>query len=691
MTKLGRAISIFLIGSGLPAMAQAQAVSADQAGATESAQANEIIVTAQKRAESLQKTPVAITVVNNEAIVNAGVTDIRGLSKLVPAARFNVENNVSLTFLRGVGTGISTPFVAEAVGLQVNGVYHPVFASGVGLFDLQQVEVLPGPQGTLYGRAAIGGVTNIVTRRPDMNLGMDATLEGGNYDAVHFTSAANVPLSDKVAVRAALDVDRHDGFNSNGTDNKNAVGTRLSILAKPSDDLSIYVWGGYHKNNSRPSNLLFLPAGPGGLRDNDSQTNDVFNHNKVWQIAGQVDWTIGGLQISYIPGYVRNASKEYRDILGFPTPTDISGKQFSNELRFSNARSGGLDWLLAFYQFHNSNHFFYTLGQDRFGNGLRFAGTNIDTSDDTYAAFGQVTYPLTDALRVTLGGRYSWERLKADNGSETYYVDGGGNPVSATFGFRHSWERLDWKAGIEADIGRNSLLYANAQTGFNPGSFLQNYPVQGQPVKPQKMIGFTAGSKNKFGPLQANLEVFYYRYTDQIIESFDPAVGTNVYFNAPKSRMYGAELSTVWAVGPNTRINFTGAYLNAKMTEFSIGATDYSGYRLPFSPKWTALLGFEQQFPLASGAVVKFRADAAYNDGYWNTFGHNPVLRQKDFTKTDLNLSYLTASENLEIGAWVRNLEDSVVKTAAADLGPGAGAVYLEAPRTYGLRVRTQF
>lgn len=702
-------VPVAVSGQAIAQEAQADAVSADTTGNAGRAQIEEIVVTAQKRVETAQSAPVAITAVSGEMLDERGIVDIRQLSTVVPSARFNLENNVATIYIRGVGIGFSNPAVPEAVGLQVNGVYTPLFATGGQLFDVARVEVLPGPQGTLYGRSSIGGITNITTRQPILGeSNMDALLEVGNYDSVHFSGAVNLPVAEQAAVRIAMDTERRDGFNSNGTDNKNAIAGRVSFLAEPSDNLSLYLWSGYSQNKSRPSPLLYLPGSLGDVRKvpnfdestawlyppNGVDTRDVFSNNRIFQIGGQFDLTLGDVQLSYIPGYIWHKASEQRVLVGFATPVEISGKQISNELRFSNASSGKLNWLLGLYQLHYRSPFFFTFGLNTRGEGALLSGADYTTQTDQYAVFGEAKYSLTPDLRVTVGGRYSTSRVKTDDAQ--LFGAPGFPDNTAVYDFNETWKRVDWKAGVEADVGPDSLVYANVQTGFNPGSFQYTFPNQGLPSRPQKMLGFTAGSKNRFfnDSIQANLEAFYYRYKDQIIFAFDDDTGSNQAFNAPKSRMYGAELSVIWAASDNTRFNVTGAYTNAKLTEFVTDTQDYSGLSMQYTPKWTVQAGFEQTVPLASGASFKFRVDSAYNDGYWGTFDHVPGTFQKSYTKTDLNLTYYFPGERYQIGLWVRNIENEDVASQLATTGrpaPFDTIVYLEAPRTYGVRAAVNF
>lgn len=698
----------------------AQSAFAQDAGATDSQPAaaeqgseaglGDIVVTATKRSETSQRAPAAITAVNSETLVSRGLTSLGSVEKVVPAAKFAIENNETQIFIRGVGSSVGNPNIPESVATQVNGVFLPRYGTGAALFDVEQIEVLPGPQGTLYGRSAIGGVININTRRPGKDLGFEASLDKANYDATRINAGVDLPLSDTVSVRGAALFDKHDGYANNGTNNQNALAGRLSLLAKPTEDLTIFLWGGYYRAKFKPSPLQYAPfpsqgayyfpatdVGTAFVYPPNGLPNDIGRSRfRSWQFGGQIDLDLGGVTVSYIPGYLYGRDQSTRSIVGFIQINDISYKQLSNEVRFSSNSDGKLKWLIGLSQFHQSSPFFYTFGPN-------FGGADMVVKTNALAAYGEATYSVTDGVRLTAGTRVSWDKLAAENPQAFFPIF---NPVTFNFDrgiipytYSESWKRFNWKVGVEADIAPQSMLYANVQTGFNPGTFQVSAPVQGGKIDPQKMLGFTAGSKNRFldNRLQVNLELFYYRYRDQIVQAYDVGTGATQLFNAPRSRMYGAQLDTVFAITPNTRINFSAGTLNAKLTKFVAnvygGILDLGGFILPDSPKLTASAGLEQTFPLASGAAIKFRADSAYNSGYWDTFGHQPDLRQDRYTKTDVSLTYITPNENFEVSVWGRNLENEATHAAAGVTGrpfPQAGALYVEPPRTYGATVRAK-
>ena len=711
------AIAAALVTS--PAAAQTQQVEPDSSSAATRQQASEgssgvqldeIVVTAQKRSESLQKAPVAITALDSSVLSERGISDLAQVSGLVPSARFNIQNNVVQIFVRGIGSGIDLPFVAEAIAMQTNGIYTPQQMRASGLFDIERIEVLPGPQGTLYGRSAIGGVVSVVAKRPEDNFGGEASAEAGNYGTAHFSAAVNLPLSTDTSIRMAVDYNHHSAYNNNGTDTLNGLGGRLSLLSKPTEDLTIYLWGQAYRNRSRLSSAFYTSLGD-NPRDNipshDSSTAAFYppdgylidissNRQNNYLVGGQIDLTIGGVTLSWLPGYANYKEEVWRSISGFPIHHDFSGESYSNELRLSNSDSGKLDWLVGLYQFHTRDPYFYTFGVTQSGSGPNLAGNDLVSKFTTYAGFGQATYSVTDSLRLTAGGRYSYVKLSTDDAEATFPVGPNLEKGTAVYSFEDSWKRFDWKVGVEADVAPSSLVYGNVQTGFNPGAFRPDFPRQGSSVDPQKMLGFTLGTKNRLfdNKFQLNIESFYYRYTDQIIQAFNAATGNFEIFNAPRTRMYGVQLDSTLAVARDTQLRLNAAYLNAKLVRFSNESVDLSGKILPFAPKWTISGGIDHSIPLASGAEIKFSANSSFNSGYFVTFDNNPGIHQKSFTKTDLNLTYVAPDSSFDVGFFVRNLEDRDVIAAGGATGrpiPQAGAGYLDAPRTYGIRFHGNF
>src|SRR3984957_1314299 len=223
----------------------------------------EITVTAEKQSENLQKAAAEVTAIPADILIEAGITDLRQAQMVVPSVRFQAEGNNTQVFIRGVGANLDFPNVEPNVAFNFAGVYLPREATSGAFFDVQQLEILPGPQGTLYGRSAIGGTINLTPTKPGFNNDGETLLEAGNYSAVHVTVTQNIKVSDSVALRAAADYTRNSGFMVAGADSKDDPSLRLSAIINPNDRLSVYLWAQGAQKNGYHSNLVNKGTDPG--------------------------------------------------------------------------------------------------------------------------------------------------------------------------------------------------------------------------------------------------------------------------------------------------------------------------------------------------------------------------------------------------------------------------------------------
>jgi iron complex outermembrane receptor protein len=240
-----------------------------------------------------------------------------------------------------------------------------------------------------------------------------------------------------------------------------------------------------------------------------------------------------------------------------------------------------------------------------------------------------------------------------------------------------------------------------AQSGYLQGGFTQADLSSTAPhtFEPEKLIAFTAGAKNRFfgNRLQLNDEFFYYDYRDYQLQitPYDRSTGRTVFLilNVPKSRIYGDQLDLAYSVGRNTDLTASLIYLNAKITQGFATSPNYEGFQLPNAPTLTANLALEQRFPLPDGGHLGARIASTINSGYWTVFTHADFTHQDHFTKTDINFTYYAANDHWNVGAFVRNVENSATYYGS-DGGPAPGApaaTFIDAPRTYGVRAEVKF
>ncbi len=716
LPALGSAV-VYVCACGTSAFAQTTtqngSIDADTTAAAAEQPASEdgdIIVTALKQSTTLQKTPAAISVVGGEELVQRSITDIRAIGPLVPSFKTNSEGTATQIFARGVGKQVDLGNIPDAVGMVVDGLSYPQHATAVALFDVSSIQVLPGPQGTLYGSSAIGGVVNVSINRPEHNKEGSLLLEVGNYGSVHATVLQNLPVTNNWALRAGYSGNYRDGYNDNGTGNDNMTAFRLSSLFTPDDTFSFYLTALYAFDKYRQAPTIpypFLTDHPYNIMPFDPDTAIFYPPNggatdggrvefSVATLTGEIQKKFDDITVTYTSGYLRRRTPGVDDglnqlsVAGFTSFYQHNNDIINNELRINNSSSSRLSWIAGLYQYYAKNKEYYIFGPN-------LSGQDYSTIFKTYAAYGQGTFSLTDRTRLTTGLRFSKDTTRASENSSVFFPVGAFPNFSRgeiPFAFNKSWTRLNWKVGAEQDLSSTSLLYAGVQSGFNPGTFDGNPPTPARTVEPQSMIGYTVGLKNRIARrLTLNLEAFLYNYKNQIIAVPNLASGTNILVNAQRSRIYGAQLDSAFDLTDTTKLRANIGYLHARFTQFNYASGglnfDYAGNTPPFSPELTVSLGATQIFDLANGGQIEARADSYITSSYVFTFDNIPNFEQPSYHKTDLGLSWRSPNRKFEIGLWVKNLENEAT-VASAGVAPGRsypGVVYLEPPRTYGGRL----
>lgn len=682
------------------AVADDAAVPGASAGTGETA-LETITVTAQKIATDLQKTPAAITAVSGDVLVAAGAYDIRAVQNLMPSVRFQAENASTEIYIRGVGSTLDLPNIEPPTVFNFNGVYVPREGTSVGLFDIASVELLPGPQGTLYGRAALGGTVNVQFNRPAQQRETTGVLEVGNYSLVHGTLVHNQPVNDRLALRAAFDYIDHDGYQRSGADSKQDYAARLSALYQPSDAVDLYVWlHGAKKEGNSPN--LVRRGYNGGTFAGDP---NAYDHRDPWDdridpgaptgspndyenffVGAQVDWRFDGATLTYLPSYswIDWDGRYWLENIGARLTAHYN--QVTQELRLASDESARFKWLAGLYGYSVRNDgVFYSFTNTP----QPFALADIpDNRLEGYAVFGEATFPVTDALRLTAGARLSRDEREGRG------TTGLGQPYAAS----ETYDNVDWKVGAELDLARSAMLYATVQTGYQPGTYNMFPSTEGQSnlVDPAQLTAYSAGFKARFldDRLQVNDEVFYYEYEDLLVQSFDFNQSVLRTFNAAKAKIYGNQLDVLFRPHAEGLLNLTVGYLSAEYDDFfvpgnvpvPVAGQDFAGYQMQYAPEWTVSAGYQHEFWVGPGRV-RARLETRYEDSFWGTFTHSRGTEQEAYFKTDASLTYFSGDDRWSLGLWAKNLENVAVlaATTTGQFGP-YGDAFVEPPRTWGLR-----
>ena len=628
-----------MIGASIAAMA-AVAVLASPVQAQEQAQENptdayvgDIVVTAQKRTQALSDVSLSVSAVGSARLAETNTANIESLQTLVPSISFGNDFNFAKLFIRGIGLSSSLPGVDPSVALHVDGAVVSLAQAQLGsMFDLERVEVLRGPQGTLYGRNATGGAVNLITAKPTDTLdGYVRLTVGGDDLNLVGEAAVGGPLTENIRGRIAFRAVKRDGygineFTGNDIDNAKQFSTRAHLEFLPTENLSILLTGEYHSEDDRSLAIKFREVSFPGVLDDANPANDglsalgqrtnadgspaafasktrnlntnfdPINDREQWALTGTVTLEASDeITLKSLTSYRKFDAIFFHDFdmstyLGFPLaqtgPLQSSAnhwqpvfqKQFSQELQ-ANVDTDrfhgvfGLFYLDEKIRVENHIGFDVLTNTDPFR--VQFDGT-LDVK--TWAAFANVTYDLTDQLSVKAGARYSWEKRHLANQA--------GIGTAAGFALdplqwddSKSWDDFSPSLGLEFRPNDDLLLYGNWSRGFKSGtaeigSTRKLSPTQPLPfVDPEKVEAFEVGAKYSAGDMNANLAAFFQRLKNGQFSLTRPIPAppffTSTLTNAAVSEAYGAELELLWRATPELTINGSLAYLHSEFTRFS--------------------------------------------------------------------------------------------------------------------------
>jgi iron complex outermembrane recepter protein len=677
------------------------AIGAAASGTAGESTLQDVVVTAQKESQDLTKAAAAITVVAGDELRSGGAHDIRDVAPRIPSARFQEESASTEIYIRGVGSTLDVPMVEPPTVFNINGISIPREVAAIGLFDLSQLEVLPGPQGTLYGRGSLGGTVNATLVRPGDSADGRATLEAGNFGLVHASYVQDLPAVDTVRVRAGGNWFRHSGYERSGAQSADDRAGELGVDWQPADALSVYLWGIYEHKGGTAANLV----NKGASGDPFSQAflhpdpwddtrpaalaplGAIDGKAKSWRTAllgGEVAWDLGAVRLSYLPSLIDFNWHQGYWIGSKPSDFGESIHQTTHELRLAGGDDTRAKWLagLYYYRLQTDGQLFIQVAP----------GVWVDASDvrdhvlQGTSAFGQLTLAAAEGLRLIAGGRGSFDHRTA-NGFEpglTFSLDPAA-VANPRFANDARWNHVDWKVSAEHDLGVRGVAYATVQTAFQPGTF-DSFP--NATTRAADLLAIAAGFKATLldGRLRLSDEAFEYHYRDLLVQAFDASTGALRLTNAQRVLIRGDQLDATWRVSPQAEAQLGVGYLHARNERFQIAAGNFGGLQLQNAPDWTVNLGLAHRLPLASGAQLATSLRARYEDAFWGDFLHSAGLRQAAAIRTDISVTWRAAAGRYSLALWGRNLENKAVQAAAATTtDPGPGCTFLEAPRTFGL------
>uniref|UniRef100_B0SXU3 TonB-dependent receptor n=1 Tax=Caulobacter sp. (strain K31) TaxID=366602 RepID=B0SXU3_CAUSK len=739
-----------------PAQAQAQAQTQAQPA---SVQIEEVVVTARRREERLQDAPVAVTALSGDALQARGVESVDQIARFAPSIRFDGAaalsggNYNATVFIRGVGQNDFAIFSDPGVGVYVDGVYYARSIGGtMDAFDVSRIEVLRGPQGTLFGKNTIGGAVVISTAQPGDAFGGQIEGTVGSLNRRDLKGHVDIPLSDKAAVRLSAARLTRDGYGKRlltGEDlgDRNATAARAQLRWEASDAVIVELSADYTRarEHSAPQKLLVIGAVPGfavgpfmgnfntyiapglgitapnGAKTLNTSflTDDPYttygtgpnvNDLDLWGTSATVNWDLGGVTFKSISA-VRGLKATFaRD--GDNTPFtfretfnhDVQA-QYSQEFQFSGQSfDDRLTWVTGAYVFQergtDSGYAKLALGLAPGASPPPYspsAAVYTKVTSTTYALFAQGSYSLTDRLSATVGARVN--RDDKDYVLDHRRIRDGG--IIAQLSRGGSWDSFTPKLGLEFKATPDVLLYVSAGKGFKSGGFNArplNDATEVTEYQPETLLTYELGAKTAWfnRRLILNLAGYFSDYQDiQVTVNQTPR---NFVANAAAGEVKGVELELQARPTANWSFNLGAGYMDAKYTKVGSGLA--AGQVLPITlathfvkaPEWTANGGIEYSRELSVGGRLLARVDWTHYSTVYNDVANDPDLTQPAYDLFGARIAYTSANQLWQAALFGSNLSDERYKVSGnASSGFGLKEASYGRPREWGLSVNRKF
>ena len=680
----------------------------------------EVVVTAQKRAGNLQDTPIAISAVTGDAIEKLNIDDIGAIAAANPSLVYSEAGGEAQLYIRGIGSNIFNIGADQSVATHIDGVYTGRANMGLTQFlDIDRVEILRGPQGTLYGRNATGGAINIISRAPTDEFEGYVSGLVGSFDRIDVRGAVAGPITENLSGRLAVRRLKDDGYTEDldpqggdKVDDNDLAALRGSLRWK-SDALTATLIAEYSEFEN--GNTSIFPIDNTGLaeslgakpnRDIHKTYNNTpsFHEWETGAVTGILDWTLTDTtNLNLTVGY-RDWDSDFlfntdgTEIEITRTTLSYESEQLSAELRLSG-ESGWGRWLVGAYWFDEDKYGALGLVRSGFTPPAVLVPRSFifraDGTGEATALFGQVDFKLADTWTLSAGLRYSDEKkgdflrqstLLPDNELLGLFTP---NPIpdatpASTRRVTRSWDAWTPRVGLEFRPSDDRLFYLTYSEGFKSGGF-NDLSVVNPPFDPELVDSIEVGAKTEWlgGRLRANASAFYYDYTDLQVSVFASvgSITTTFTTNAAEATVQGLELDLVAKVTESLDIAASLAVLDATYDRFvtpygsctavnvaldarcagRVGLPrliDAAGNRLNNAPEFKGSVSATYRFDLSGGGSISLQGAAHHQGRVYFLPANTTVMSQSSYTLVDARIGYENESGDLAVGAFVKNLAD---------------------------------
>ena len=651
-----------------------------------------ITVKAQYKSEDMQSVPIAITALSEEDIELRNMTNALDINETVP--NINISKNTGVAsgmkvFLRGIGEDESRIGADPAIGIYVDGVYIGRQTGALlDLADIESIEVLRGPQGTLYGRNSNGGALRVTTKQPSLSDTVKIKGSVGSDSLVDSYVMINKELSDNLAAQVSFFSKSRDGFMTN-TDNGQKLGDVDKTGARLAIKYSGEVWDllfstDFSRDLSEPGSPSRVPDNDGdmftntqeqfpasGLINGDTKLGDLYNAMYQRGALFSAHRTFGDINFDALTSY-REFEHDMLAIIGSPYFQHLEQNQFSQEFRLS-AETEDYEWVTGLYLFREN--------PDQYSEFV-FGSSNIDIVSKSVGLFGQYTYNVTSDLHLTGGMRYTWERkdLEASVSDDYWNTTGKANVGKQD----NTWKQLSWKAVAAYDISDDVMSYLSVTTGFKSGGWSVDSLAS---VDEEKVTSYEVGLKSDLSKaLRLNVNLFYNDYNDLQVNGSTDMGYTRV--NAGDVETYGFESTLTWQATDDLVIDAFVGTLEGEyksLTEAAEALIDRD-YDLKQAPALSYGINFSNAKDIGDG-VLKSNLQYAYTDKQYNDLANSELLARDETNMVNARLSYTWGIDiEYSVALWAKNLLNE--EYAAAGTGT---IIYPGDPRTIGIDLAINF
>lgn len=715
MSQRLRVFLLMLTGAVLAAGPAVQPVLAEEQGRY----IEEVLVTAEKRTASVQETSIAITAYSFEDLELRGIDEIEDLQFSAPnlVISHNSQSPVTYAYIRGVGSDQLVAGFDPGVAYHVDGIYVGQPSSmPVDLWDMERVEVLRGPQGTLYGRNTTGGTINVITKGPTDQLDGTFDVTAGNYDRFRFRGALGGPIAgDRVSGRISFISDESDGYQDNLTGDDSDTIDHWALRGKlrfdVTETLSLLLTAQRFENEGNQSQKRREPFAPVELAPGfiidifDGAVPNPTDPRKVAKdydeelelendfYSARLEWDFGPAMLVATTGYISNDWYQSTDIDMSNNPVqyqawEMETTQFSQELQLISTSDGALDWIVGLFWFDEELETDYLFEDSSIAGFNFFNGGKLDTQ--SWAVYGQGSYDFRESgtpLRLVAGLRYTEDEKKIDEYQQIpqFLLDLAGE-------MDNTWDEVTGKLGLDWFVADDVMVYGSYSHGYKGGGYSIG---QFDEFEPETVDTFEVGIKSQLldRRAQVNVSAFYNDYQNLQVNYL---VGT-VYqtYNAAEATIQGVEVESTLLVGTQLTLGANLTWLDAEFDKYIFDpgppVIDLAGDTLNRAPEYTVALSAQYDFALDRIGNFTARVDYYWQDDVYYRLQNIPRHKADAFDTLDLRLVWTSNDGHWAVDAFMKNAgdEDNQRSLTVNDgLSSGtASFVSYYPPKTYGLRI----